>query len=328
VRASSDPRDRRWRLVGGATAVTLVALLLAVARPATVWQLLRSTDVTGLLPAAAMAACALALRGVRLKLLLPPRLLPMWTATQVASAAHAAALFVPARLGELALPVLLHRVANWEYSAGVGTLLVARTFDLAALGVWAGIAIVAVWGFGQPWALVGAAILLVPPLILPKTLAVVDAIALRTLAPRGVRGRRWTRRIRRVRRTLTALRSRPLRVVGAAVTSLAVWAALWGLTWYLLVAMGYRWSLSNVIAGSAAASLTNLLPINLLGNFGTLEAGWTAAFIALGVPPDVAAATGFACHLWALVFAAIFGAVAWGLLSVASKPRRSGEVEK
>jgi uncharacterized protein (TIRG00374 family) len=267
-----------------------------------------------------MAACALALRGGRLVLLLPPRTLPIPAATTVAGAAHAAAMFVQARLGEFGLPLLLQRVANWELSAGVGTLLVARTFDLAALGVWAGIAILAVWGLSRPWALVGAAVLVVPPLVLPKTLAAADAIALRTLAPRGVRGRRWTRAIRRVRRTLKTLRSRPLRVVGAAVMSLTIWAVLWGFTWYVLVAMGYRWSFSDVVAGSTAASLTNLLPINLLGNLGTLEAGWTAAFVALGVPPEVAAATGFACHLWALAFAAVFGALSWGILTAAKRP--------
>jgi uncharacterized membrane protein YbhN (UPF0104 family) len=71
-----------------------------------------------------------------------------------------------------------------------------------------------------------------------------------------------------------------------------------------------------VVAGSAAASLANLLPFNLIGNFGTLEAGWTAAFVGLGVPADVAAATGLACHLWAAVFVAVYGALAWLALSM------------
>jgi len=77
-----------------------------------------------------------------------------------------------------------------------------------------------------------------------------------------------------------------------------------------------------VVAGSAFAALANLLPFNLVGNLGTLEAGWTAAFMALGVPVDLAAATGFASHLWALLFAAMFGAMAWGALALRHPPRR------
>lgn len=100
-----------------------------------------------------------------------------------------------------------------------------------------------------------------------------------------------------------------------------MWAALWSLAWYLLAAMGYRWPPTEVVAGSTVASFANLLPFNLVGNLGTLEAGWTAAFVALGVPVEVAAATGFASHLWALVFAAIFGALSWVVLATVHQPR-------
>jgi uncharacterized membrane protein YbhN (UPF0104 family) len=79
--------------------------------------------------------------------------------------------------------------------------------------------------------------------------------------------------------------------------------------------MGHSWSFVTVAAGASIAALANLLPFNLIGNLGTLEAGWTAAFVALGVPLDVAAATGLAAHLWGLVFAAVFGAVGWAVLS-------------
>ena len=78
--------------------------------------------------------------------------------------------------------------------------------------------------------------------------------------------------------------------------------------------MGFRWPVWDVVAGSVVASLSNLLPINLVANLGTLEAGWTAAFTAMGIPLETAAATGLAAHLWALVFSALFGAVAWFLL--------------
>jgi uncharacterized protein (TIRG00374 family) len=316
--------DRGRRLLGAALAFILLALILNVARPAAVWQLIRNTDPVGLVPAAAMATLALLFRGLRLRLLLPAGSLRLVTATLVAAAAQAAALFVPARAGEFALPLLLRRVTGCDLATGLGTLLAARTLDLAALGTWAGVAILAIWGLGQPLALMAALLLLVPPLLLPATLASADWLAVRTLAPRGPTGRRWTRRVRRIRRAVSGLRSRPIALAGAVSASLAMWAALWSLAWYLLVAMGYRWPPMEVVAGSAVASFANLLPFNLVGNLGTLEAGWTAAFTALGVPVEVAAATGFASHLWALVYAAIFGTVAWGALAL-GHPRETSD---
>ncbi len=312
---------RLRQLGGAAVAVALVAAILAIARPATVWELLRTSTLSGLLPAAAVAGGALVMRGLRLVLLLPPGRIGVGAATLVAAAAQAAAWFVPARFGELALPLLLRQTTGWGLSHGVGTLLVSRTFDLAALGLWAGVAAVAVLGPGHPLAVAAAACLVIPPLLLPATLAVADRLAVRTLAPRGVGPRRWAHRVRRVRRAVDALRRWPLRLVGAATASVLMWALLWSLSWFLLEAMGFRWPAFHVVAGSAVASLANLLPFNLVGNFGTLEAGWTAAFVGLGIPTETAAATGLACHLWAAVFVAVYGALAWAILSIREPSR-------
>lgn len=314
---SSTPTSKRLRRFGGAAvAVALLAAILAVARPTTVWELLRTSSLWGLVPAAAVAAGALVMRGLRLVLLLPPGRIGPWTATLVASAAQAAAWFVPVRIGELALPLLLRRTVGWGISSGVGTLLAARTFDLASLGLWAGIAAVAVLGPLHPLAIAAAVCLVVPPLLLPVTLAVTDRLAVRFLASRGVAPRRWAHRVRRVRRAVETLRRWPFRLVGAAAASVLMWALLWALSWFLLGAMGYRWPAFHVVAGSAAASLANLLPFNLIGNFGTLETGWTVAFVGLGIAADTAAATGLACHLWAALFVALYGALAWFGLAI------------
>ncbi len=302
-------------------ALLLIVLVGLVAEPGTVWQLLRSGDPGLLAWAATGAAITVVLRGLRLLLLLPAGHLGLATATLVAAAAQAVALFVPARAGELALPWLLRRSAGWDLAAGMATLLAARLLDLAALGLWAGASVVALWGFERPLALVAAIGLLVPCLLLPLTIAGADWLALHLLAPRGRRGRRWTRRVRRLRRAIDDVRQRPARLLAAATVSGLMWAGVWGFTWLLLLAMGYRWPLLHVVAGSAAASLANLVPVNLVANLGTLEAGWTAAFTTLGVPVRQAAASGFAAHLWALAFAAVFGAGAWLVLLKRSKTR-------
>jgi uncharacterized protein (TIRG00374 family) len=309
-------------MLGAAVALALVGAVLILAKPASVWSLLRSSDPTLLVVAAVMAGAALAMRGVRLVALLPGHGLGLGRATMVAAAAQAAALFAPARIGELALPWLLRRATGRDLAAGVGTLLATRALDLGALGCWAGWAVLAIWGWTEPLALAAAAALVIPPLMLPATLRLVDRAALRCLAPRAGRRRRWAHRSRRLRRGVGELQARPWRLATAVAASLAMWAFLWALAWFLLAAMGYRWPAAEVVAGSAAASLSNLLPVNVIGNLGTLEAGWVAAFAALGVPIDVAAATGLASHLWALVFAALYGVLGWLVLDgLATEPR-------
>ena len=314
-------RIRRFagRFIGGAVAVTLFAAILTIARPEAVWNLLLATDGRLLVVAALTSASFLAVRGLRLQLLLEHGRLGWPRATLVAAAAQGAALFAPARTGELALPWLLKRTAEQDFSSAVGTLLAARTLDLATLGLWGGAAVLAVRGLTEPLALVISALLLAPIALLPLTLAAADRLALRLLAPRGLGGRRWARRVRRVRRELEKLRERPARLLAATLASVIMWGLQWTVVWVLLDAMGHRWPPATVVAGSTAAAVANLLPFNLVGNLGTLEAGWTAAFTALGVPLDVAAATGLAAHLWGLIFAAVFGGVAWAALSLTGR---------
>jgi len=309
--AHQKPLGLPGRLIGVVIAAILLTAVLILARPAEVWRLLRATDGRLLLAALTVSAAFLAARGLRLRLLVEGDELGWPRATLVAAAAQAAALFAPARTGELALPWLLDRTTGRGFTSGVGTLLAARTLDLATLGLWCGAAVLAVRGLTEPLALLVSVLLLAPSALLPLTLTAADRLALRLLAPRGMAGRRWARRIRRVRRELQGLLGHPFRLLAAVVVSLIMWGLQWSVAWILLVAMGHRWEPITVVAGAATAAAANVLPFNLVGNLGTLEAGWTAAFTALGVPLRVAAATGLAAHLWGLIFAALFGAIAW-----------------
>jgi uncharacterized protein (TIRG00374 family) len=311
-----EPARLAGRFAGAVVAVALLGAVLYVARPSQVWRLLQATDLRYLGIATATSAAFLGARGLRLLLLLESSSVGWFRATSLAAAAQAAALFAPARTGELALPWLASRTTGCSLSSGVGTLLAVRTLDIATLGVWCAVSVLWIRGLGAPLALAVSLLLLLPVLALPATLIAADRVALRTLAPRGVAGRRWARRIRRVRLELDRLRRNPGRLLAAALISVVMWGLQWAVAGILLVAMGFRWPPTHVVAGASAAAVANLLPFNLVGNLGTLEAGWTAAFTALGIPLQTAAASGLAAHLWGLIFAALFGLVGWMALNI------------
>ena len=302
------------RVLGAVVAVVLVGVTLWLAGPATVGALVIGVNPVAMGWALAAALGSLVFRGLRLSLLLPPAALGPFRATPVAAFAQASAMFVPARLGELVLPWLLRRNIGRDGASGIATLLVARTLDTAALGAWAGVAILFRWGLGAPLALAAAGTLLLPVLLLPVFVAALDRWVGEREQGWNTTGRKWADRLHRIRAGLDDARTRPFRLGAAAAACMGSWAFQWTLAWYLLAAMGFRWPVWDVVTGSAVASISNLLPINLVANFGTLEAGWTAAFAAMGVSLDIAAATGLACHIWALVFAALFGGLGWFLL--------------
>ncbi len=313
------------RVAGALGALALVVLLLRVARPGAVLDLLRGTSLRAVGWALMAYAFMLGLRGLRLRRLLPePRPGP-GRAWVILGAARVAALFLPLRSGELVLPWLVRRHAGAPLAAGMAALLTARALDLAALGVWGVVSLFWV-SRGSAGALAAAILLVVPLLALPVVVELVYRAFRRLVAVRGMEGRRITRKVRRLRDALRTISARPADLAAASVLSLVIWGIVWCLTWILLAGMGRPWPVSVTVAGSAAASIANLLPLNLVANVGTLEAGWTAAFTALGIPPGEAAATGFATHLWALLFAALCGGLAWALLALTAR-RPSGPAQ-
>ena len=303
------------RLLGAAVAIGLLIAVISVASPSEVWRIVQGTNLRILGVAVVFSAVSVVMRGFRLQFLLERGAMRFKRSTLIVAVAQAAALFAPLRTGELALPWLLARSADRSLTSGIGTLVAARTLDVATLGIWTGAAVLVVFGLDEPLALVVSMLLVVPSLLLPKMVAGLDWLGVRTLAPRGTTGRRWARRVRRLHREFQELIRRPARLAVATAASAAMWGLHWAATWTLLVSMGFLWRAETVIVGAAGAAIANLLPFNIIGNLGTLEAGWTAAFTALGVPLQVAAATALATHLWGLIFAALFGFAGWIALS-------------
>ena len=303
---------RIWalRLVQAIIAAALLIAVVWIARPTHVVQLLEHTDPGMVGIAFGTSLIVVLLRALRLRLILPAGRLGLGVSIQVTAVSQAATSLVPARLGELALPVLLKRVAALELSSGLGALLIARSLDLASLGIWGSVAVAARWGGRRPVLLLACLILVAPALLLPVTVRTADRLATRFLAARGRTGRRWTRRIRRVRRALNTLAAMPGRMIAAMGVSLTLWFAIWVTLAVLLGAVGYTWPFGDVLVGAAAASLATLVPVNLIANAGTLEAGWTAGFAAVGIPVPIAAASGIAIHLLSLMIVVAVGSCA------------------
>ena len=317
---SASRRPRLGRLVGAIAALALAVAVVAIGGPARIWALLTGVSWLPLAGAFAAFAGAMVLRGLRLHLLLEPDEMAVSDSVTVAVAAQAVALFAPALLGELALPWLLTRAGARDAAAAVGTLLATRGLDLSALGVWAVVALLVVGGGAAPAMVVGVGLLVALPFALPAVARATEWLAVRTVAPRGLRGRRWARRARRVRREFERLAASRARLAAAYAAALGWWGLVWVMTFLLLAAMGFHWPWWTVVTGSTAASVASWVPLAAVASVGPLEAGWTAAFHALGVPLETAAATGVACHLWSLVFTAVLGAAAWLMLARYAPP--------
>jgi len=308
-------RASAWVL--GGLGVAVAAGLAFAARPAAIAELLGRSHPRGIALAFAGAAAVFACRGARLALVAGGRL-PLARGVAVMGVGAAASALLPLRTGDLALIPLLQAARVPGTIRGVSLLVSLRLLDLAGLLCWV-VAAAALLGGHYGWAVL--------PLAAVPGLALVAAwLALRRvrrIAPRwrragGVR-RHALRQVIQVRRELREAARSPVRAAGALLLSAAIWGGIWVYTVALLRAMGIPWSASTVLLGVIGAAVGAALPVNALGNFGTLEAGWSAALAAVGVPAGEALAAGFATHLWSVLFAASLGALSAAYLLAARR---------
>ena len=212
------------RILGALSALALVLATLWIGGAGQVLSLLSSVAPVEFSLAMAAAFGSTVMRGFRLSFLLPAGVLSPLRAVPVAAAAQAAALFVPARLGELAMPYLLRRDAGLDSATGVATLFAARALDTAALGAWAAAAIVLRHGLASPVALgVSLALIALPVLATLLVAFTDDAIRRRRPTAEGRAGE-WTDRLHRVRLGLDQARRNPARLWCAGMACLASWA--------------------------------------------------------------------------------------------------------
>jgi uncharacterized membrane protein YbhN (UPF0104 family) len=82
---------------------------------------------------------------------------------------------------------------------------------------------------------------------------------------------------------------------------------------------GIEISFLKVVFGSTIAVLANALPISGIGNWGTLEAGWAAGFLMVGLSKEKAIATGFGVHIVIFVVCVVMGFICWVSLNLPRK---------
>ncbi|MCP4901093.1 MAG: hypothetical protein GY906_29335, partial [bacterium] len=181
--------------------------------------------------------------------------------------------------------------------------------------VWGGVALILL-DHTNPLLWICAIVLLLPALLIQPIFRVLDRCSVRLLGHRGARGRWWAHRIRSVRLSLDSVSRSRGRFTIAAVSSVLMWGSVWLYTWLLVQGIGYQWKFSVVFTGACGAAAANIIPVSLIANVGTLEAGWTAVLVTLGIHVQDAAASGVAIHFWGLVFAAIFGSLGWAAVQL------------
>ncbi len=272
------------------------------------------------------------LRALRFAALMPPAARPRFGPFVGVNLSYTLASFVlPAKIGEAAFVLYSQRVCAVPATVGFAALVVSRLLDLAVLSAGFALACFALAasdafpaiGWFVP---LGAGLALVSTVVFwlsarSDLLAFLLGGALRVLGlGRTHLGGRIATRIGSVAGALRAAGGEG-RLARAALLSVPIWIVIFLFCALLARALGLpaETTLAEATFGSSLAILTSMIPVSAFANFGTLELGWVLGFGILGVPRDLATATGLGLHTVQLVHV-----VGLGLLGHALMARGSG----
>lgn len=216
-------------------------------------------------------------------------------------------ILLPARLGELAFPVLMHTHAATTAQRSLTMVFVARALDAVLLGLlFLGGALVHFRSTLSAWTMALTAGALMTGVILVVRSRAVLSWALRHWEQRFPRRTRLAALGRRVEADLLVMTAAHKLAAAAALTAALV-LARYVFFWATLQSIGVSLGLAAVAFGATFGEATYLLPLHGVAGLGTVEAGWTLGMSMVGLPLSDAVASGLFVHVWSIVLATATG---------------------
>jgi len=98
-----------------------------------------------------------------------------------------------------------------------------------------------------------------------------------------------------------------VRLLGIFVYSVVILGVRFGMQCYLVKAMNLNLDILDILFALAFTAFCNMLPIQSVASFGTIELPWTWALISLGASKDAAIASGFSLHIIIIMYSVALG---------------------
>jgi hypothetical protein len=234
---------------------------------------------------------------------------------------HLSLMVLPSKLGELSYPYLLNRMFGLNMTEGLASLIASRVYDFFIVLI---IFLFSMIGFQSllrmnPFLIILFSILLILTILfaffhMSAFLGWVSILMGKMSGWQRLKDSKtlhWAqRKIHEMAEDFYAIKARKT-YIRVSLASLGSWMMIFYFFYAFLRGFGVEVPLLKVVFGSTIAVIANALPISGLGNWGTLEAGWAAGFLIVGLSKEEAISTGLGVHILIFLLCAITAFICW-----------------
>ena len=269
-------------------------------------------------------------RALRFKWLIHSKDIPLSDLFRVTAFYHLSLMVLPSKLGELSYPYLLNKIGGMNMTEGLASLITSRVYDFFIILI---IFLFASIGFQSffnihPFFLILLVIVLIGFIFLiffymSSLLSWFSNVLVKIAKRVGFKNQKsflWIqRKMNEMAEDFYAIKARRT-YFPVSLASLASWFMIFWTFYAYMKGFGIEIPLTKMLFGSTIGVIANALPISGIGNWGTLEAGWAAGFLIVGLSKEKAIATGFGVHILVFIICAIISFFCWVTLKKQKNP--------
>ena len=241
-----------------------------------------------------------------------------WKMLRLTFATSLASQLLPFKLGELTYVYVVKRELRTPISQGLSALIIIRIFDLLAIALLFVIAALALSLPGS-FSIYFNYILGLIALLLALLVVFLFAGKYFTAVSERLLALPWLKDVRLLQKIQTSMagllaelgKYRSGQYIELIAYPLVEWSINFLMYGVLLRGIGLTPRALDPVVAVTFAALSNLLPLNSVGNFGVQDAGWTTGMLLLGYGQDVALTSALSTHLLALGYMVVLGGAAW-----------------
>ena len=308
----------------------IVLILLLQISLRDLYNLLRTIDPLWFALGSIAYLLAILFRALRFRLLIHSKEVPLSDLLRITSFYHLSLMILPSKLGELSYPYLLNRISGRNITEGLASLVVSRVYDffiILMIFLFVSIGYQTLFKV-NPFFLIPVVVFLIFLIVLiffhmGRLLKWFSNVLAKISIRPGSRNSSFVswleRKMDEMAEDFDSIQARKT-YLPVALTSLASWAMIFFTFYAYMKGFGIDVSSTKLILGSTIAVIGNALPVSGIGNWGTLEAGWAAGFLMVGLSKEKAIATGFGIHILIFVACALISFFCWVTLQKRKNP--------
>jgi uncharacterized protein (TIRG00374 family) len=301
--------------------VGIIVILLLQISLKDLYALLKTIDPLWAVLGSIAYFLATLFRALRFKWLLHSKGISFSDLFRITAFYHLSLMVLPSKLGELSYPYLLKKISAMNVTEGLASLIVSRVYDFFIILM---ILLFFSIGFQGLFKVNPFLIILLVALLIGFIFFALSNISsfLRWLSnalgrishrfgARNIRLFLWMQeKMSEMSEDFYAIKARRT-YFPVSVTSLASWVMIFCTFYAYMKGFGIDIPFTKMIFGSTVGVIANALPISGIGNWGTLEAGWAAGFLMVGLSKEKAIETGFGVHIIIFIVCVIISFFCW-----------------